>query len=115
MSMDHPTDVSRERMKLLANIGKRRARAWIDARHATVADRGEEHSHHSNEDGGDDMAACLIADHAVDAHRSRRLDDDDAVDDEVPQFERAFEMGRSACGLQRICVGSHSPSLNCLA
>jgi hypothetical protein len=32
------------------------------------------------------VAACNVADHAVDAHRRGGLNDDDSVDDEVPEL-----------------------------
>jgi hypothetical protein len=45
------------------------------------------------------MASGNIADDAIDAHRSRGLDDDDAVDDEMPQLQRSFKLWleQSAC------------------
>jgi hypothetical protein len=46
-----------------------------------------------DQDGGDDMAAGIVADDTVDAHRGDRLDDDDADDDEVPESEDALQPG----------------------
>ena len=104
-------DISRERMKFLGHIGEGRTCAGIYAGHATVANRGKKHRDHGNKNGGDYVTARLIADNAVDAHRRCWLDDDDAIDDEVPELERPLEMGRGAWGLQRVCFSGHSPSL----
>ena len=78
-------------MELLADVGEGGARAGIDARHAPVAEGGEQHREHADEDRGDDVATRFRAHHAEDAHRGDGLDDDDAVEDEVPERERATQ------------------------
>ena len=84
-----PADnIAQQRVQFLANIRVGGTRAGIDARHAPIAEGGEQHGHHGDEDGGDHVAACNIADHAVNAHGRRRLNDDDAVHHQMPQLER---------------------------
>jgi len=91
-------DVAEHGVELAADVGVGGAGAGIDARHASVADGGEEHGHHGDEDGGDDVAACNVTDHTVDSHGRCGLDDDDAVDDEVPKLQGAAEAGGSRLG-----------------
>ena len=78
-------------MDFAAHVGVGGAGAGIRARHFAVADGGEKHRDHGDEDGGDHVAACFVADHAVDAHGRDRLDDHDADDDQVPEGEGALE------------------------
>jgi hypothetical protein len=83
-------------MDLLADVGEGRSGARIDARHSPVADGGEQHRHHRDQDGGGDVAVTALRQHAVARHRRHRLDDDDAVKDEIAEGERALEARRSA-------------------
>src|SRR6185437_8723156 len=87
-----PDDITRFRVELLGDIRKGRAGARINARHAAVADGREEHRNHCNGDGRDNVPVGKIADDTVDAHRRRGLDDDDAVDDQVPQLQGALQL-----------------------
>ena len=48
---------------------------------------------HRDQDGGDDVAAAAIAQHAENRHRRDRLDDDDAVKDQIPKREGASKPG----------------------
>ncbi len=82
------------RMDLAPDIGVRRARAGIDARHASVADGGEHHRDHADEDAGDHLSLAGVGEDAVAGHRRGGLDDDDAVHHQVPQAEGAFQTGR---------------------
>ena len=86
-------DIAEGGVHLLADVGVSRTGAGIDPGHAAIADGREEHGDHGDEDGGDDVAMGLVADDAIDAHGRRRLDDDHADDDEVPQAQRAIEAG----------------------
>ena len=99
-------DVAEGGVDLLADVGEGGPGAGIGARHAAVADGGEQHGHHGDQDGGDDVAAAAIAEHAEDGHRRRGLDDDDAVEDQVPETERTAKLtllaGRSGHGR---CMG----------
>ena len=51
-------DVAERGIDLLADVGEGGAGARVGARHAAVADGGEQHRHHGDEDGGDDVAPC---------------------------------------------------------
>lgn len=80
-----PADqVARDRTYLAAYVGISRACTRIHSRHPPIADGGEDHRRHSEQDRRDDMTTCNIADNAVDPHRRGRLNDDDAIDDQVP-------------------------------
>ena len=86
-------------MNFLRNVGKRRARAGIRARHASVADAGEEHGDHGNQDRGDDMSVAAFGEHAEYGHRRDRLNHDHAVQNQIPERERAAQAGSGAvCG-----------------
>ena len=87
-------DVAGLRVDLFGDVAEGGTGARIDARHASITDCGKEHGDHADQDGGDDVAAGDVADDAVDAHRGRGLDDDDAVGDKVPELQRAFELGQ---------------------
>ena len=96
-------------MNFLADVGIGGSGAGVGASHLAIADGGEEHSHHGDQDGGDDVAASVIADDAKDAHRRDGLNDDDANDDEVPEAEDATESYRRWSELGR-AAGHHSLS-----
>src|SRR6202795_1682879 len=81
-------------MNLLAHVGVGRAGARIGASHFAVANGGEQHGHHGDENRGDHVAASCVTDYAVYAHRRNRLNDHDADDDEVPKEKSAFERDR---------------------
>ena len=72
-------------MNFLAYVRIRRSRAGIGARHLPIADRREQHRHHGDQDGGHHVAASLITDYAVNAHRGDGLNDHDTDDDQVPE------------------------------
>jgi hypothetical protein len=59
----------------------------MGAGHASIANGGEQHGDHGDEDGGDDMAVRDLADDAEGRHGGGGLDEDDAVEDEVPEAE----------------------------
>ena len=86
-------DVAGERMDFFADVGVSGPGAGIDAGHPAIANGGEEHRDHGDEDGGDDVATRGVADDAVNAHGRGGLNDDDAVEDEVVKLERAAEAG----------------------
>ena len=73
-----------------ADVGVRGAGGGVARRHASVAERGEHHGDHGDEDGEHDMSAGVDEDDAEDADRRDGLDEDDAVDDEVPHGEDAL-------------------------
>jgi hypothetical protein len=93
-------------MQFLSDVGERGAGARVRARHASVADRRQEHGAHADQNRGDDVAAGFLADDAVNAHRRNRLDQDDAVEDQIPQRERPPEVRR---GVSRCELSGHRP------
>src|SRR6202046_2053917 len=97
-------DVSKREMNFLADVSVGRAGARIRARHFAVADGGEQHSYHVDQNRGDNVPASSVADNAINAHRGDRLNDYDADDDEVPKVQSAFECE----GRGRACVVAHS-------
>src|SRR6185312_3209650 len=80
-------DVTGEGVNFIGDIRVGGAGAGIDAGHASVADGGEQHRHHSTEDRSNHVATSGVIDHAVDAHGRSGLKDDDAVEKQVPELE----------------------------
>ena len=78
---DHaPTgDITKRGVNFLADIGKRGTGAGVGARHAAIADRGEQHSDHGNQNCSHHVAAAAIAENAKHRHRRDRLNHDNAV------------------------------------
>jgi len=89
-----PRNVSCSWMNFLGYICEGRTGARIGACHAAVADSREEHAHHGDENGGDHVAMTAIAERAKGRHRCHRLNDDDAVQNQVPERESAPQTGR---------------------
>ena len=85
-------DVAERGMDFLSDIGVGGSGTGIDARHAAIADGGEQHRHHGDQNRGHDVAVRGVADHAIDAHGRGRLDDDHADENEIPQGQRAAKM-----------------------
>ena len=80
-------------MDLATDIGVGGARAGISAGHTAIADGGEEHGDHGDEDGGDHVAMGDLADDPEGRHRSGRLNEDDAVEDQVPETRARLRRG----------------------
>ena len=102
-------DVTECGIDFLANVSEGRAGARISARHAAIADGGEQHRHHGDQDGGNDMPASAIAEHPEHRHRGDRLNHDNAVQNQIPERERAPQ-ARNASG--RVGGRTHSVSKN---
>ena len=92
------SDIAERGMQFAAHVGIGRSRAWINARHAPIAHRGKDHGHHRDENRSDDMALSLVAENSIGGHGRGRLNDDDAVHDQIPQRERAFQARGFNCG-----------------
>ena len=84
-------DESEYRVNLLAYVGECRSGARVDPRHTSVAEGGKQHTHHRDQDGCYHVTMPAVAEHAVDRHGSDGLNDDDAVEDQVPQSEGTFQ------------------------
>ena len=87
-------DIAERGIDLLPHVGERGAGAGIGTRHAAIAEGGEQHGNHGNQDRGDHVPVAPIAERSKHRHRRGRLDDDDAVEDQVPQGEGAAKMRR---------------------
>jgi hypothetical protein len=72
-------NVAQRGVDLLSNVSEGGPCAGIRSGHASIADRGEQHRDHGNENRGDYVAAPAVAEHAKHRHRRDRLDDDNAV------------------------------------
>src|SRR5207248_11619588 len=54
-------DIPDPRMNFLRDVSKRGTGTWIRAGHAPIADASEEHGHHGNDNGRDDVTVAAIA------------------------------------------------------
>jgi len=77
----------------------------VNARHAPIADGGEEHRDHRQQNDCDDVTAGFLVEDAEDGHRRGGLDEDDAVEDQIPKAQCALQSDRfgvsSGCGRHR--------------
>ena len=80
-------DVAETGMDFLADVKESRAAVRIDARHAAVADRGEEHRDHGEQNDRDDVSARFCVEDAEDRHRCSGLNEDDSVEDQIPEAQ----------------------------
>ena len=80
-------------MDLAPDVGVGGPGAGIGPRHAAIADGREQHGAHGDQDGGDDVPARLLAHHAEQRHGRGGLDQDDAVEDQVPQTQGTPQVG----------------------
>src|SRR6185312_12173455 len=92
------------------HIGVRRASAGIDPRHASIAHGGEHHGDHGNQNRSDYVTLASVTEHAISGHGSRRLDDDNAVKNQVPKRERSTKP--QAGGGRSVRSGFHSRVLD---
>lgn len=77
--------------ELAAHVHEGRAALRICARHSSIADGGEQHGDHRAEDRRHYMPVRLVVDDAEAWHRSGRLNEDDAVEHQVPIAKTALE------------------------
>ncbi len=91
-------DIAQRGMQLAAYIGVRRTRAGIDARHPSITHRCKNHRHHRDQNRGDDVSLTGITEDSVSRHGCRRLNDDDPVQDQVPQSQSAAQTQRVSRG-----------------
>ena len=85
-------DEAQPGVDLAAHVGVGGAGAGIGARHAAVADGGEQHGDHGDQHGGDHVTMRHLADHAERRHGRGGLNQDDSVEDEIPQSQRALQV-----------------------
>ena len=106
-------DVAQRGVQLAAHVSVGGAGAGIEPRHAPVTGRGEQHGHHGDEHGGDHVAVRGFADHAVNGHGRGRLDDHQAVHNQVPKRELAAQPPRTGSIAGRGLPGGHAGSVPC--
>jgi hypothetical protein len=68
-------------MQLATHVGIGRTSAGIDARHAAVAHRRENHGDHGDQDGCDYVSLASVAKNTVSWHGRSRLNNNNAVED----------------------------------
>src|SRR5690349_24725517 len=77
------------RIQAFANVSVGRSRGRVEGTHASVADCRDQHGEESDENDGDEMAVGKLLRNAVERHGRDRLDEDDTVEDQVPEGESA--------------------------
>ena len=84
------------RIQSLPHIRISRTCRWIERRHAPVADSGNQHGEHGDQNDGGKVPIGKFLSHSIKRHRRDGLNQDDAIEDEVPKSENALEpVGRS--------------------
>ena len=86
---------SHRRVHFLGNVSESGSGAGVSARHPAVTDAGEQHRNHGNQDCRDHVSAAAIAEHAKHRHGRDRLNDDDAVENQIPKGQRPPKARRS--------------------
>src|SRR2546427_10663039 len=83
---------SQVRMQCSAHVCVRRTRGWVDSRHPPVTNRGQHHSNHSNQNGGNDVAPRKLVSNSKERDRCDRCDKDYPIEDEVPERQDTTEL-----------------------
>ena len=89
---------SQMRIEAPAHIRIRRARSRIQRTHASIADRGDQHGEQGDQDDGDEVTVRKFLRHAVQRHRRNRLDQNDAVKNQIPKRERTPQTRHTRTG-----------------
>src|SRR5438309_1501522 len=79
------------RIQSLPHIRISRTCRWIERRHAPVADSGNQHGEHGDQNDGGKVPIGKFLSHSIKRHRRDGLNEDDAIEDEVPKSENALE------------------------
>ncbi len=79
-----PARKSQVRIEALSDIGVGRSRGWKEGRHAPVTHGGDQYREHGNQDDEGKVAVREFLRHAIEWHRSNRLDEDDPEKIQVP-------------------------------
>ncbi len=85
---------SQMRVQSLSDVGVGRSRGRIQRAHASVADRRDQHGEQSDQNDGDKVAVGKFLRHAIQWNRRDGLDENDAVENQVPKRERAAKPRR---------------------
>ncbi len=91
---DNEADVG---IEAFADVGVDRAGGRIDSGHAAETDGGDGHGDHSEEQRGDGVTVGKDLRFAEERDGGDGRREDDAVVDEVPEAEDAFQMGLCGC------------------
>ena len=90
-------------MQLVTHVAVGRPSLRISSRHPPIADRGEHHGDHRDQQRGRDVSLRHGGDDSERAQRRGRLDDDDAVEQQVTELQDAAQPARGwAHGTSRI-------------
>ena len=74
-----------------AHVGVSRAGGRVERRHASVTDGGEQHRHAADEHRIDGVAKRQLLGHAEQRHHGDGLNEDHAVEHQVPEAEHAAQ------------------------
>ena len=78
-------------MQLFADVHECRPAMRIDASHASITDGGEQHRNHRAQNRRDNVASRFLVNHTEARHRSCRLNQNDAIEHQVPEAQTAPE------------------------
>ena len=81
-----------------AHICIGRARGRIERTHAAVTDRRDQHGKQRDQDNGDEVPVRKFLRDAIKRNGGDRLDEHDAVEDQVPKAQNAFQARRRRSG-----------------
>ena len=82
---------ARVRVDAAPHVGVSRSRRRVQCRHASVADRREQHGQGADQDGRNRMAEREVLRHAEEGYGGDGLDQDQAVEHQVPEAEHAAQ------------------------
>src|SRR5260221_14747653 len=82
------------RVEALADVRVGRSGSWIQRAHASVADGGDEHGEQRDQNNGDKVPVGKFLRHTIQRNWRDGLDENDAVENQVPKRERAAKPGR---------------------
>ena len=92
-NMAQPTTNPKCGFQLATDVGVHRTGGRIDARHAAEADGGDGHRNHGEQERRDGVAVRKNLAFTEKRDRGDGRSENDAVVDQVPQAQRALEMG----------------------
>ena len=76
-------------MNFAPHIGERRAGAGISGGHSPVAYGGKQHGHHSQQHRDYSVPVRTRAHHSVNWHGGSRLNNDEPIENQIPEPQRA--------------------------
>src|ERR1039457_491486 len=82
------------RVESLSDVCVGRSSGRVQRSHASIADRRDQHGEQRDQNNGDKVAVGEFLRHAIERNRRDRLDENDAVENQIPKRERAAEPRR---------------------